>query len=182
MLPNEKYTKKVLKRVISANNEWAVYLISVENFQPYKDVYTELAGDKVVQALIAIIKSSISETDFLSRVGDNEFILMTHPSSAEQLASFIGFAFDTVVPKFYSNDDATRGYMLLQGDEIAGIRIPFMALCPAVLKGTCPSLGGHHLSWSPDCFQFTSASEGQPVCSFTSSVFVEPPGSLGGGE
>ena len=134
LLPNEKYTKKVLKRVISTNNEWAVYLISIENFQSYKDVYTELAGDRVVQALIAIIKSSISETDFLSRVGENEFILITHPSSAEQLASFMGFAFDTVVPKFYSNDDATRGYMLLQGDEIAGIRIPFMALSVGVVS------------------------------------------------
>ncbi|CAI9170032.1 unnamed protein product [Rangifer tarandus platyrhynchus] len=54
--------------------------------------------------------------------------------------------------------------------------------CPVVLKGPCPSLGRHRLSWSLDCFQFTSVFEGQPVCSFTSSVFVEPPGSLEGGE
>ena len=36
------------------------------------------------------------------------------------------FAFDTVVQKFYSQQDAKRGYMIMQGDERAGRRSDFM--------------------------------------------------------
>ena len=59
-MPNEKYSIRALKRSIAENTDWASLLISIENFQQYVEVYTEFAGDKVVQTLIAIIKSTLT--------------------------------------------------------------------------------------------------------------------------
>lgn len=128
LLPNKKYSMRAMKRVISRKTDWAALLIGVENFFPYKEVYTELAADRVIQAFIAIMKSALSDMDFLSQVSENEFLILTHPTSAEKIASFLAFAFDTIAPKFYSNEDYKRGYMLLQGDEFAGIRVPFISV------------------------------------------------------
>ena len=134
LLPNEKYSIRALKRSIAENTDWASLLISIENFQQYVEVYTEFAGDKVVQTLIAIIKSTLTEYDFLSRLSDSEFLIITSSLTAEKIASFLTFAFDAVAPKFYSPEDSTRGYMLLQGDEEAGIRIDFVSLLISVVS------------------------------------------------
>ena len=134
LLPNKKYSLRAIKRVKKKKNDWAVLLIGIENFLPYKEVYTELAADRVIQAFIAIMKSTLSEKDFLSQINDNEFLIITHPASAEKIATFLSFAFDTVAPKFYSNEDSKRGYMLLQGDESAGIRVQFLAVSIGVIS------------------------------------------------
>lgn len=134
LLPNKKYSTRALKRMLASNSDWATLLISIDNFKPYIEVYTELAGDRVIQAFIAIMKSSLTEKDFLSQISEHEFLIITHPTTAEKIASFLTFAFDTIAAKFYSNEDAKRGYMLLQGDEFAGVRIPFLALSIGIVS------------------------------------------------
>jgi len=134
LLPNKKYSTRALKRMLASNSDWATLLISIDNFKPYIEVYTELAGDRVIQAFIAIMKSSLTEKDFLSQISENEFLIITHPTTAEKIASFLTFAFDTIAAKFYSNEEAKRGYMLLQGDEFAGVRIPFLALSIGIVS------------------------------------------------
>ncbi len=134
LLPNKKYSMRALKRILARKNDWAVLLIGIDNFLPYKEVYTELAADRVVQAFIALMKSTLSEKDFLSQISDNEFLIITHPASAEKIATFLSFAFDTVAPKFYSNEDSKRGYMLLQGDDTAGIRVQFLSVSIGVIS------------------------------------------------
>ena len=134
LLPNKKYSMRAIKRVLAQNKDWAALLISIENFMPYKEVYTELAADRVIQAFIAIMKSALSNDDFLSQISDNEFVILTNSTSSEKIASFLSFAFDTIAPKFYSPEDVKRGYMLLQGDEFAGIRIQFLSLAIGIIS------------------------------------------------
>ena len=134
LLPNKKYSMRAIKRVLAQNKDWAALLISIENFMPYKEVYTELAADRVIQAFIAIMKSALSNDDFLSQISDNEFVILTNSSTSEKIASFLSFAFDTIAPKFYSPEDVKRGYMLLQGDEFAGIRIQFLSLAIGIIS------------------------------------------------
>lgn len=135
LLPNEKYTNRTLKRILSNENaNWATILINIENFKQYIELYTDFAGDKVVQTLIAIIKSTIDTNDYLSRLSENEFMVITNSNISEKVASYLTLAFDTVAPKFYSNEDSTRGYMLLQGDDEAGRRVEFLSLLISVIS------------------------------------------------
>lgn len=126
MLPNKNYSMKTLKRAIAKNVPWACLLVSVENFDSYKEIYTELASDRLVQTFCAIINSTLEEEDYLGHISSNEFLIITHPFRAEKIASFLAFAFDAVSPKFYSTEDAKRGYTILQGDERAGRRAEFV--------------------------------------------------------
>lgn len=128
LLPNKKYIVKNLKRLLNLKNKFSVLMLGIENFQDYKSVYSDVAGDKLLQTLVAITKSALDNNDFLGQLDENNFIIITNPYSAEKLAAFLTFAFDTVAPKFYSAQDAKRGYMLLKSDSLAGMRVNFVSL------------------------------------------------------
>lgn len=134
LLPNEKYSIRALKRTLAEEKDWATILIGIENYKQYIDVYTEFAGDKVIQTLFAIIKSALSDTDFVSQMTESEFLIITKPHVAERFASYIVSAFDTVAPKFYSHEDTKRGYMLLKSDDEAGQRVEFVSLLIGVVS------------------------------------------------
>lgn len=127
LLPNLKYVKKALKRALS-NDTQAVLLVGVENLKEYKEVYTELAADKILQTFVAIARSALDENEFIGQLDETNFVIVTNRFSAEKLAEFLVFAFDTVAPKFYSQEDARKGYMLLKGERYAGMRANFVSL------------------------------------------------------
>lgn len=135
-LPNKNYTMRAIKRILSSQDyNWAVLYISIENFELYKQAYTRLASDKLVQTYGAIIKSTIGEQDYLGEISENSFIVITDVYKAEKIAKFLTFAFDTVAVKFYAEHDLDRGYMILQGDEMAGRRADFVHSTISVVTG-----------------------------------------------
>lgn len=127
LLPNQKYVRKALKRVLTSDFQAALF-IGFENLESYKSVYTEVAADKLVQTFIAIAKSALDENDFIGQYDERNFVITTNKYNAEKMASFLTFAFDTVVPKFYSEADSKRGYMLMKGERFAGMRANFVSV------------------------------------------------------
>lgn len=135
LLPNAKFVRKALKRLLTVDNQ-AALLVGIENLVDYKGVYTELAADKIIQTFVAIAKSALDENDFIGQLDESNFVIVTNRFSAEKLAAFLTFAFDTVSPKFYSEEDAHKGYMLLKGERYAGMRANFVSiLIGGILEG-----------------------------------------------
>jgi DNA-binding response OmpR family regulator len=132
-LPTKNYTLRAIKRAISQELKWAMLYISIENFDEYKQAYTELASDKLLQTYSAIIKASLSEQDYVGQLKENVFFVITDPLKAEGIAKFLTFAFDSVVNKFYAENDLSRGYIILQGDEFAGKRADFVHFTISVI-------------------------------------------------
>lgn len=125
-LANKKCVLKEIKRTLVKNEKRAFMLISIENFMDYKSIYSDIASDRLVQTFTAIMKTSISETDFLGQLSENEFFIITNPMYCEKISAFLTFAFDSVAEKFYSQTDLKRGYIILQGDEKEGRRGEFL--------------------------------------------------------
>ncbi len=128
LLPNYKIVMKSLKRLINDNSDKSVLLIGVDNLNEYKSVYSDIAGDKLIQAFVAIVKSATETSDFFGQIDGQTFLLITNIHRAEKFAAYLTFAFDTIVPKFYSEADVNRGYMLIKGDRLAGMRANFVSL------------------------------------------------------
>ena len=128
LLPNKKLIEKSLKRLLYGKTGEAVLLIGIERLENYKSVYSDIASDKLVQTFVAITKSALEPDDFLGQLNETNFVIITNPYRAEKLAAFLTFAFDTVAPKFYSEQDARRGYMLLKSDRLAGMRSNFVSV------------------------------------------------------
>ena len=128
LLPNRKIVEKSLKRILHSNNNYAVLLVGFENLNDYRAVYSDVASDKLIQTFVAIAKSALEDADFFGRLNETHFIIITNSYKAEKIAEFLTFAFDTVAPKFYSEVDAKRGYMLLKSDRLAGMRADFVSI------------------------------------------------------
>lgn len=126
MLPNKNYSLRAIKRALTSEENQAVFLITIDNFQIYREVYTKLASDKLVQTYSAIIASTLNSDDFLGKFSENEFLVIADSEKSEKLANFLTFAFDTVAEKFYSASDITRGFLITQGNSLAGMRAEFV--------------------------------------------------------
>lgn len=126
LLPNKNYTMRAIKRILTSKDPWACLYISIENFKNYREIYTELASDKLIQTFCAIIQSSLNEDDYLGEISENKFLIITNPLKAEKIANFLTFAFDSIAKKFYSPKDLKRGYVIIEGDELAGRRAGFV--------------------------------------------------------
>ena len=133
-LPDSKVSFKIFKRVIKENKNWAALLIKINNFEAYKEIYGELAADKMIQTYTAIISSAIDKNDYLGELSNREFIILTNSYKAERIASFLVYAFDTIVDKFYSEDDANQGYIILRGNDNAGKRIPLASTSIGIIS------------------------------------------------
>ena len=125
-LPTKKYCKKAVKRALASNKPWASLITGIDNFYSYKETYTELASNQMLQTFGAIINSALDENDFLGMVSDRDFLIVTSPMKVEKIASFMTFAFESVKNKFYSDNDLERGYMMIRGGEFAEKRCEFV--------------------------------------------------------
>ena len=141
-LPNKKYVYKAIRRLLHSENKLAILLAGIENLDNYKSVYSDIAGDKLLQTFAAITKSALDANDFLGQLDDKNFVIITNPYSAEKMAAFLTFAFDTVTPKFYSEQDARRGYTLLDGDRKAGMRANFVSVLIGGILDNYESISG----------------------------------------
>lgn len=142
LLPNKKYVYKAIRRLLHSENKLAILLAGIENLDNYKSVYSDIAGDKLLQTFAAITKSALDANDFFGQLDDKNFVIITNPYSAEKMAAFLTFAFDTVTPKFYSEQDARRGYTLLDGDRKAGMRANFVSVLIGGILDNYESISG----------------------------------------
>lgn len=125
-IPNRNYSMRALKRMVCTKVNRSALLVSIDNFLNYRENYTELASDKLIQTYWAIIKSAIDEDDYLGEIKDDEFLVIVDSEKAEAIANYLIYAFETVSSKFYSIDDNKRGYMMMKGDDKAGRRSGFV--------------------------------------------------------
>ena len=134
-LPDLKSSLKVFKRTIAENKNWAAMLIKTNNFEAYREIYGDLAADKMLQTITAIMNSSLDENDFLGELTSGEFLILSSSHKIEKIASFLVYAFDSIVEKFYSEEDAKQGYIVLYGDDNAGKRINLVFASIGIISG-----------------------------------------------
>ncbi len=135
-LPGTNLSYRILKRNIEAKTDklYALMYLDIDNFNSYRDVYGHIASEKLLQTFKAIIKTALNECDFLGKVGNDAFIVFTSPEKAERIAFFLTYSFDMVSQKFYTSEDINRGYLLVDGDEKIGRRIPFVSVSIGIVS------------------------------------------------
>lgn len=129
-LPYANLSYRILKRNIKLkeNEPYALMYLDVDNLASYREVYGYIAAEKLLQTFIAIVMTSLDKKEFFGKVGENDFVIFTTPEKAEKISMFLSYYFDMVAPKFYSNRDINRGYLILDGDEKVGRRIPLVSV------------------------------------------------------
>lgn len=127
-LPSSKTAFKIFRRTINEKELFSALLIDIKYAEEYKEIYGTLAYDKMIQTLTAIINSAIDEKDFVGQFSAEDFLIITHPMKAEKICQYLIAAFDSICSKFYSEQDALRGYIITSGEDKEGRAIPLVSL------------------------------------------------------
>ncbi len=141
----KELTVKTLKRAVLSEKKSSVALIEISGVNFYKEIYGEIAYEKVLQTLGALINSTLSAEDFIGHYSPKELILITSSQKVEKVASFLTFAFDNILERFYSEADFENKFVKYFSDEKIENKIPLMRLSIAVIEvgaATSAGLGG----------------------------------------
>jgi len=126
-IASSKSLFRILKRTLNSNDNWAAILVDIDYFKPYREIYGDLAANKMLQTYSAIIKTTLDERDILTHLDEDNFVVITTHEQAQKIANLLKFAFDKVSNRFYTQEDAQKGYVSLFSDATAGRRIPLVS-------------------------------------------------------
>ena len=86
----ETELSRALARARRQNETGLLLLCDLNHFKAINDTYGHPAGDAILRAVAQLLKSSTRESDYVARVGGDEFaVIMTHtePARSEALAA-----------------------------------------------------------------------------------------------
>lgn len=127
-------TLKALKQSLSNDSNYSYLLVKIKDAYFYRSTHGEIAWEKAIKTLCAIINSTLSEDDFVGHLSESEFLLIVNPLMSEKIASFLTFAFDNILNKFYSVDEFENNFTMQEGDNKGEIKKGLMRLNIAVCE------------------------------------------------
>lgn len=80
-LPNRTFLKQALEGFLKKEKFIAFLFLDLDFFKNINDIYGHSVGDSVIQEVAFRFKSSLEESDFIARVGGDEFVILTKKSS-----------------------------------------------------------------------------------------------------
>jgi diguanylate cyclase (GGDEF)-like protein len=131
MSGNSDILREISKRLV-AHEEFACLYPDIDNFKSYNDHYGFIRGDDVIKTLASIIlevlEESFSPAHFAGHVGGDDFVILTEPSLAEEIATEITRRFDEAIPALYDPLDRDRGW--IESEERNGniLRTPLVSV------------------------------------------------------
>ncbi|HXG93482.1 MAG TPA: response regulator [Blastocatellia bacterium] len=149
-LPGNRQVERFLQQCSrEAERFWAAAYIDIDNFKAYNDCYGFLQGDEVLKATAETIARAAKycpHSVFIGNIGGDDFLLGftgESPRADERcveevrgVLADLAEDFDRQVRKFYSEEDATRGYLEAESRRGGIERYPLMSLSIAVVTNS----------------------------------------------
>ncbi|MBD3264202.1 MAG: response regulator [Candidatus Omnitrophica bacterium] len=114
-LPGNVTINKELEEKINKNEKFALLYLDIDNFKALNDYYGFEKGDSAIKEtariLIDVIQKKGETTDFIGHIGGDDFVVITSPEKAEQIAKEITEAFDKMAPNLFEEKDRIKGYI-----------------------------------------------------------------------
>jgi len=114
MSGNSDILREISER-LRMHEDFAVLYPDIDNFKSYNDHYGFIRGDDVIKTLAAIIlevlEENYSPAHFAGHVGGDDFVILTEPGRAEEVAAEITKRFDEAMPGLYDAADRQRGWI-----------------------------------------------------------------------
>jgi len=120
-LPGNASITKELKEKIESKEKFAVLSIDLDNFKALNDYYGFEQGDNTIKATARILIDSVQKkgnlNDFIGHIGGDDFLIVTTPEAAEEVAKKIIADFDAQAPYFFQEKDRAKGYIETRGRD-----------------------------------------------------------------
>lgn len=130
---------------------FAILYFDLNSFKPYNDIYGFSNGDLVIKMTGDVIDSATlkcgTASDFIGHIGGDDFVVITEPENAEQIAQETLRRFDSAILDFYTPGDRERGYITAGDRTGRTVRYGIVGLSIAIVDtGRHEVLSSLHLS------------------------------------
>jgi len=136
-LPGNIAIEHDVRRRFEAREPWAVIYADLDNFKAFNDHYGFVRGDDAIRLVATTMSDTIkrvgNESDFLGHIGGDDFIIVTTPTRAENLARTVADVFDRDVLALYEPADRARGWIAAKDRRGNSVRFPLMSLSLAIV-------------------------------------------------
>lgn len=129
-LPSGRLIEDALREVIR-KPEWAYLDMRINDFDPFRDKYGFVAGDEVLRFTAMLLSEIVDKhgtpEDFIGHAGNDNFVLLTRPTSLTPIKETFAERFNEEVKSHYSFIDREQGGIKL--DEAGKEKlIPLMSI------------------------------------------------------
>jgi two-component system cell cycle response regulator len=80
----ESYFKNLIANLQKEERRSIVCVIDIDDFKKLNDVYGHMTGDKVLKSVASIFLKNIRGSDFIARIGGEEFVVILHDVIREE--------------------------------------------------------------------------------------------------
>ena len=137
-LPGNLAIEAELRRRIETHAPFAVLYLDLDNFKAFNDVYGFTHGDEAIQLVassaVDVVRRRGTPKDFVGHIGGDDFIIVTLPDRAEEIAREIIDMFDREIRKLYNARDLGHGYIETRDRRGTLNRYPIMSLSVAIIS------------------------------------------------
>lgn len=114
-LPGNVQIQAELKKRFLSKETFAMMYLDLDNFKAYNDVYGFLKGDEIIKFTARTILKNVHtdeyEDSFVGHVGGDDFIAIVSETDYDRICQNIIADFDHNVTKFFTDEDAEKGYI-----------------------------------------------------------------------
>ena len=137
-LPGNLAIEAELRRRLDAKAPFAVLYLDLDNFKAFNDVYGFTHGDEAIQLVastgVDVVRRRGTLQDFVGHIGGDDFLIVTLPDRAEEIAREIIDTFDRDIRKLYTAHDLRQGYIETRDRRGTLNRFPIMSLSIAIVS------------------------------------------------
>lgn len=114
-LPGNVQIQAEIKKRFLNKERFSMLYFDLDNFKAYNDVYGFMKGDEIIKFTAKVILKNIHteqiEDSFVGHIGGDDFIAIVANKDAEEICQNILADFDTNVKRYYTKEDAQKGYI-----------------------------------------------------------------------
>jgi diguanylate cyclase (GGDEF)-like protein len=144
-LPGNVRIEEEIELRVERSAEFAILYADLDHFKAYNDHYGFMRGDQVIQftaRLIEEVSRQVAEGEsFVGHVGGDDFVIITTPGFAEQLASALVERFDEEATELYDDEDRERGFLEVANRRGEAQQFPLLAISIGVASTARRSYG-----------------------------------------
>lgn len=137
-LPGNLAIEAEIRRRLNDREKFAVLYEDLDHFKAFNDVYGFTHGDEAIQLIASItvdvVRRRGTPRDFVGHIGGDDFIIVTEPDRADEIAQQIIDDFTRDIRGLYNPQDLRRGYLETRDRRGTLNRFPIMTISIAVVS------------------------------------------------
>jgi GGDEF domain-containing protein/CHASE3 domain sensor protein len=136
-LPGNLAIDRALLARIEAGHPFAHIYVDLDNFKAYGDRYGYQAGSTAILKVSELLRDTVGKwgrpDDLVGHIGGDDYLVLTAPERAEDIARELLVAFDRCVPELYSEEDRAAGFFMAEDRFGVQRQFPLMTMSIAII-------------------------------------------------